>query len=253
MKHAAAAIEELAMNAQPCAETLLMDGWIIRFNNGYTKRGNSIQPLYASYVNPEKKIQEMEIVYKKKGLPVIFKMTEYAHPQELDPLLEEKGYVLIDETSVQIVPLDNFSSSSPYVEEVEMEVEMETEYTEEWLHYYCKFNQIEKTNYSTLIHMLSTIIPDTCFCLLKAGKKVVSCGLGVRQGDYIGLFDIVTNNEERRKGYGSAIVQAILNWGKKTDAKYAYLQVVKKNKQALKLYQAFGFQESYRYWYRIKE
>ncbi|MGP7816156.1 GNAT family N-acetyltransferase [Niallia sp. 01092] len=249
MKHTTTMLEELAMNAQPCAVTMLLDGWIIRFNDGYTKRGNSVQPLYFSSMSLEEKIQEVEQIYVKKEMPVIFKMTEEACPKELDGILETKGYGFLDETSVQTRSLHDISPVSSLTNAVEMY----DYFTEEWLEHYCRLNKVNKTNHSTLVHMLRTIIPDTCYVLLKEGSEVVSCGLGVRQGKYIGLFDIVTNSDYRRKGYGKALVQSILQWGKNEGAEYAYLQVMVKNKPAITLYQTCGFQESYRYWYRIKE
>jgi len=36
-------IEELTLNAWPPLETLLFDGWILSFSDGYTRRANSVQ------------------------------------------------------------------------------------------------------------------------------------------------------------------------------------------------------------------
>jgi hypothetical protein len=43
-------IEELSMNAWPSIQTVLLDGWILRMSNGYTKRANSVNPLYSEPV-----------------------------------------------------------------------------------------------------------------------------------------------------------------------------------------------------------
>ena len=40
-------IKELAVNAWPSLQTLL-DGWVLRFANGYTRRANSVNLLYPS-------------------------------------------------------------------------------------------------------------------------------------------------------------------------------------------------------------
>ena len=40
-------LEELSLNALPSLENIFLDGWVVRFANGYTKRANSVNPLYA--------------------------------------------------------------------------------------------------------------------------------------------------------------------------------------------------------------
>ena len=39
-------LEELALNAWTSIQTVVYDGWLIRFSNGYTKRANSVNPIY---------------------------------------------------------------------------------------------------------------------------------------------------------------------------------------------------------------
>lgn len=41
-------IEELSLSHWQPLSTLLYDGWVLRFAKGYTKRANSVQPIYDS-------------------------------------------------------------------------------------------------------------------------------------------------------------------------------------------------------------
>ena len=44
-------LEEVAMNAWPALQQMLFDGWILRFAQGYTKRANSVHPLFESHLD----------------------------------------------------------------------------------------------------------------------------------------------------------------------------------------------------------
>lgn len=104
----------------------------------------------------------------------------------------------------------------------------------------------------SLTAILRNIASKKCFAVLLKDNQVVSCGLGVLENQYIGLFEIITAKTERRKGFGKELILNILNWAKQNGAQKAYLQVVMNNKPALNLYSKLGFQEVYQYFYRIK-
>jgi ribosomal protein S18 acetylase RimI-like enzyme len=92
----------------------------------------------------------------------------------------------------------------------------------------------------------------TCYIAVMEARHV-ACGLGVYDGGYVGLFDIVTDAAHRQRGYGMDVVRSLLAWGQEHhDADYAYLQVMADNTPAISLYGKFGFEECYRYWYRVK-
>lgn len=100
-------LEELAMNAFPALSTELYDGWVLRYSNGYTYRGNSINPLYNSSYDFSKKIKYCERKYAESKIPCVFKINEYTE-KGLDSLLESKDYrvekkVNIMETDIKIL------------------------------------------------------------------------------------------------------------------------------------------------------
>ena len=69
--------EELTMNAWPSIQTMVFDGWILRMPNGFTKRANSIIPLYTFDNDINGKIKYSEDIFRKNNLPVIFKTYEF--------------------------------------------------------------------------------------------------------------------------------------------------------------------------------
>jgi len=239
-------IEELSLNALPTHQTLIYDGWIIRFANGYGKRANSVNPIYESTRDLDEKIRFCEGLYQGKKLPLVFKLTPTVYPNDLDEKLSARGYQIDSPTSVQILELTSVNSQRPQT------THLQEEFSDEWLDHYCRMNPASEPHRQTLQRILLNIVPRHCFVTLKVNDQTIACGLGVLQSEYIGLFDIVTDSAFRNHGYGQQIVNTILTWGKQNKAKKAYLQVMLNNPSALHLYSKIGFKEKYQYWYRVK-
>jgi len=239
--------EEVSMNAWPALQTIIYDGWVLRFANGITRRSNSINPIYNSFINIDEKISVCEKIYSVYRLPVIFKMTSESNPANLDYILNSKGYIVDAETSFQVLKIDklkfkNFSS-----------VEFNSDVNDYWILNYIKFNNHDENKFDTFKKILNQIITNKCLLQLKVENNVIGCGLGVLEDKFFGLFDIVVNPDLRGRGFGKIIVESILSWGISQGAETAYLQVMLNNPVALGLYEKIGFKEEYKYWYRVKK
>ena len=239
-------IEELSINAWPSLQTVLYDGWVIRFANGYTRRSNSVNPLYASTMDFDEKIAFCENLFQEQMLDVVFKITPAVFPTNLDDILSARGYQKDSPTSVQTLELEATSV------QLANEADLQENLTDKWLNSFCCMSIVGEPHRETLRRILLNIVLPHCFIALKVGDKIVACGLGVLQSDYIGLFDIVTDVALRGRGYGRQVVESILAWGKQNGARKSYLQVMLNNPPALHLYSKIGYIEKYQYWYRIK-
>ncbi|RKL67428.1 GNAT family N-acetyltransferase [Salipaludibacillus neizhouensis] len=241
-------IEELSLNALPALQTHLFDGWVLRFADGYTKRANSINALYFSKQEVEQKIDISEQIYEKRNLRTVYKITPQVFPQNLDKSLDERDYVLEGITSVQLLPLEKIELHSA------QNVEVYEYLHDSWLSAFCRLSKIKENDQSTMKQILRNIVPGICYAMvIDDNGNVVACGRGVLEGEYIGLYDIITDEKYRYKGYGEKLVLQILQWGKESAAKFAYLQVMISNVPALNLYSKIGFEEKYSYYYRIKK
>lgn len=240
-------IEELSMNAWPAVQTLHYDGWVLRFADGYTKRANSVNPLYVPEMDVDEKIKVCELFYRDEGLPTVFKMTAASAPENLDARLEALGYHIDSPTSVQLLDL----STTEYA--ITDDVNLTSTDSETWHAAFARMNNVKTDRRTTHEKILRAILPDKCYASLNVDNHLVGCGLGVLQAGCLGVFDVVIDPNFRGQGHGTRLMQALLAWGQQRGANTAYLQVMCDNALALSLYKKLGFGEKYQYWYRVKK
>ena len=240
-------IEEYSMNAWPALNTVLYDGWVLRFASGYTRRANSVNPLYLSTLPLGEKIAACEALYFNRGLPACYKMTSASQPEGLDEALAERGYAVDAPTSVQVLDLRRFGTAAQ-----PGEVEITVTPTAEWLREFARLSSVAPQRQAVHEQMLAAILPAAAYAAVRREGRLVALGLGVLQNGYIGLFDIVTDSAYRRQGHARQLIEALLGWAVCQDAHTAYLQVMQNNAPALNLYAGLGFREVYSYWYRVK-
>lgn len=239
-------VEEASFNAWPALNTVIYDGWLLRFANGYTKRANSVNGLYAGKLAQDTKVAYCQRIYRAQKLRPVFRLTPLIRRSELDDYLQKGNYQRCDHTSVQLLDLRGFSPKlSPRAE-----ILSDPDRTARWLRVFHDLNP-QRTDAATHQQMLQNILGALCLMVLHVGQEVAACGLAVADGEYVGLFDIVTAVEQRRKGYGLELTSSLLAWGAAAGARFAYLQVMTANRPALHLYGKLHFEELYDYWYRL--
>jgi GNAT superfamily N-acetyltransferase len=239
-------IEEASLNAWPALQQMLFDGWILRFAKGYTKRANSVNPLYGSSLDVIEKVNVCEQLYAARGLSSVFRLTPFSSPADLDLVLESRGYRKADPTSVLCLSVKDHGVWQATVEVQNLELD-------DWLGLFCRFSQASLEKHQAHQEILEAIPSPRLLASLVVSGTAVACGLGVLEGCYFGLFDLITDPKQRNKGYGTQLLSGMLGWAQEHGAGTAFLQVMNANKPAGHLYAKFGFEEAYRYWYRIAE
>lgn len=239
-------IEELSMNAWPALQTKLYDAWILRFANGYTKRSNSINPIYQSTLSLEEKIVFCESVYENLNLPVVFKLTNQSCPKNIDDELEKRHYSIIDETSVRIIEVDGCKYRDPEG------IVIDNQFSDAWFNGFIRCSGLENQEFqNSAKNILNNILGEVIVVRKEVNNNIVACGYGAIERNFIGIFDIIVAKSHRGKGFGQEIMEGILSNAIHKGIKTAYLSVVVGNVPAESLYQKLGFKEIYKYWYRI--
>ncbi len=239
-------IEECSLSAWPALQTAYYDGWLLRWAEGYTRRANSVNPIYESHLPVAEKVVACEAFFRQHNLPTVFKLTSAVNPAELDAQLSELGYVREAGTLVQTADLRSTAF------DLTLQLSIQPQISRAWLEHFSRLNDVDPARIPLMENMLSRIPATPAFATMSIDGEVVAVGLGVADKGYIGLFDIVVAAQRRGQGLGYQLVTGLLAWGQAQGAHTAYLQVVESNITAQNLYGKIGFHEAYRYWYRVK-
>jgi ribosomal protein S18 acetylase RimI-like enzyme len=236
-------LEDLGFRAWPALESRTVAGWCQRISGGYTKRANSINALKLTVQFTSEVKNALEAPYIERGLPPIWRLTPLA-PVEADRTLATLGYRRIDESLVQIAPLDARFAADP-------SVTIAPTPSGPWLARFAELSPVAPDHRATMTRMLTSIAAPVGFAQVEQAGRLIAFALGVVDGDHVGLFDVRVAPEARRQGLARRLTQSIGAWGWARGARFIYLQVVATNTAALALYAGLGFETVYSYAYRV--
>jgi ribosomal protein S18 acetylase RimI-like enzyme len=242
--------EELQSNAFPALQTVMYDGWSVRFGGGFTYRVNCANPMYPERLPASEKLPYVEALYRQSGLSMsIFKLHEGMDPQQLQDCqkgLDDMGYGTERDGNIFVCDL------GPFTRQPKTAVQVQTVMEDGWLDGFLTMNGTAPAQRVAAMTMLKNIyVPIAAASIVEDGK-MVACGLGVLERGYVGLYDIYVDSSCRRRGLGADICTAIMQAGKAQGCHTAYLQVLSDNTGARALYRGLGYQETYEYWFRTR-
>ena len=237
-------VEELAANAHVALNSVQFDGWILRFSEGHTGRANSISVIYPSSFDVEQKIPYCEEMYAKQNLPCIFKLTD--GNEELNDILNKRGYQVITPTDVCFWDISDINMP-------EGDIEFFDKAEEEWLSAYFKLEGFGEKQQNIYRRMIEKVFVNQKYVAIKENGEIIAVASLVSEGDQMLLHNVVVDKNQRGKGYGRKVCNALLAKAKECGIKTCWLQVVIDNVPAYKLYESIGFKKEYTYWYMRKE
>ncbi|GAA4421977.1 GNAT family N-acetyltransferase [Acidovorax lacteus] len=234
-------LEECALNAWPAPRTVLHQGWVLRANGGFTKRANAVSALQdqAPWAGMQ---ATAEAHYARLGQPAVFRITALA-PAEADAALEQAGYRYFDPSWVMTAPLE---AAAP-----DARVHCAPEPTAPWLDGTAAAQGYAVEAWPLHHATVRAVVPPHVCATLWANGQALGYGLAVCERGWVGLFDLVVLPSARGQGLGTALVRALMDWGRQAGAQAAYLQVRSANPRAQQLYERLGFVPTYRYHYRV--
>lgn len=247
-------IEGLALNAWPAEEIVSLDGWKLRAAQGVTGRANSVWANGdGGQYSLAEKIEQVESFYETRNLPPRFQITPVNVPSTLDDVLSARNYENFSPTAVQIAETTHILQHTPPLRtRPEFEVELSEEFHEDWYALYCQSEQATPQTCAIRSGILQRIRPPVAFATLKIEGKVAAIALGVVEKEWMGVFNVETHPEFRRRGAATSIMRSLAIWAQMHSAVNIYLQVMAENQSAIAMYEKIGFSTLYHYHYRIK-
>lgn len=243
-------LERSMLSSWPALSTAFDGDWVIRLSEGHTKRSNSVTCLGDDPTDLEQRIDRVEAVYERHGLPPVFRLSPLASPA-LDRSLEDRGWRRFDETIV--MTLAGACSNGREDAEAGLDIEISSDPDDAWLNAYRRIDGMGRAPGAILERMLSVMIPKAGYARAKVKDDIGALALGVVDGDLIGLFEVMTAKDYRRHGLARRLLGELLVWGRQEGARTAWLAVVAANEPAVRLYRSLCFQDVYRYHYRAKD
>ncbi|MBV9014201.1 MAG: GNAT family N-acetyltransferase [Alphaproteobacteria bacterium] len=236
-------VEAVCFNAFPSLKQAILQGWLLRFSKGISRRANSANALGPDYAAPELVIEQIEAIYRGQGQPTIFRVPSFL--AGLNESLMARGYRSEGETCVLYGEMDAVAAAP--AESVEPTAEPSTE----WLAAMAVFQQHSEAQREVYRRMVEAIAVPATFAALRIDGSLAALAYGAASHGLLVYESVITDPARRRQGLAWRVIAAIAAWGREHGARGVCLQVEAGNAPARALYDRFGLSTElyrYRYW-----
>ena len=231
--------EEAMANMLPSSDSMLYDGWLLRFNTGTSRNPNSVWPLYAGHEPIEAKIAFCEKQYADRGLVCHFRLTDGEACREILDTLAHRGYAV--DNPNHLLTMATFPEAEAEITEIDLE---------SWL---STLNAVDPDQNDDAIAMkrgpLARITLPAWYGMVERDDATISYGRSVQQGDLYQLAELWTAPTLRSQGHGTRLIYGLLALGKRAGALTPFVPVAESNLGARRLYERLGFSRIYGFKY----
>jgi N-acetylglutamate synthase len=237
-------VEETCLNAWPALRQVLLDGWVLRFSEGLTRRANSVNPLRGPRETGDGLIDACEALYRRRGLPTIFRLPSIID-HDLDERLDALGYGREGESCVRYGDLTAVEVAS------DPDVQLLSRPSREWFAAMAALHNYTGEQRRTYRRIVSSLGIPAAFAAMAIDGEFVALAYGAIHDRLLCYESVITDPRRQRRGCARRIVAGLAAWAKDQGADGACLEVEAHNTAALALYDLVGLKtELYRYHYR---
>jgi N-acetylglutamate synthase len=234
-------VEETCLNAWPALREVLLDGWLLRFSRGLTRRANSANPL-----RPVAHIARhgCEMLYRLQGRPTIFRVLSLIDPS-IDEQLRDAGYTAEGDSCVLYGGIQAIKAAR------DPEVRLLSQATPEWFAAMAALQNHTIEQAETYRLIVGQLAIPAAFAALYQDGAIASLAYGAIHNGLLCYESVITEPGRQRRGYARRVIARLAAWAKEQQADGACLQVEAGNEPARALYHGIGLKtELYRYHYR---
>ena len=246
-----AALDQLAAQALPAEMSSDLDGWLLRYHYGMTRRANSVLPLRQGKLTSNEKLNIIERFYAEANQPARFQLSPACVPSDLPDILTARGYQVDSTTSLQVADTQTVLARA---KPKQFEVWLQKAVTPAWLEHETRFAHPERGQQPAYRSLFESLPNPSTFASLRQENAVIALGLCVLHPEVgkAGLFNIATHTTMRRRGAATTLLYYLTKWAHQHGATQLYLQVETHNTNAKALYAKLGFETHYNYqhWYK---
>lgn len=248
-----ARVEDASINASATPLQLWSDGWLLRFSGGKAKRARCVHAMAIGRATLDEQLASVEAAYARQGMPLMFRITPFTQPSDLDRQLEERGFTTTDDTRVMVLRslrVDGDPLPPPVAGHTIHGVGTHafaqavgalrgSSIAQQQAH-------AQRLEQSPLTWRAYVVRRDADGRTVAAGQVAVEASL-------VGVYDVHTDRASRRLGLATYLCRYALWQAALLDrATAAYLLVEADNTPARNVYTRLGFADAYRYHYRLR-
>ena len=234
-------LEATAMQSWRAAETATLGAWVLRANDGFTKRANSALPLGQPGTSVADAIERVQAWYHERDLPARFQLPVEGR-RLLDAELGERGWEPSTEVHVLTARLDLLDVAPPAVP-----VESMSAPDDDWLAVYR-----DGEAPPAVARALLTRHDDVTFAAVRDAGRTVAIGRATIDDGRLGITAVEVDPALRRRGLARAVMSALHAWGRERGAVRAHLAVEADNTPAVALYDDLGYALHHDYRFRTE-
>lgn len=236
---------EKAARSTPAAVEDRSSGWWFRHTDSQTWWAGAVlahgvnQQIEDRVVLAERFYVDLDALARFQVCP--------ACPEDLDAILAERGYRL--EAPIVLLVAKG-GTPTPGTAAAGVSVRVEESPTEGWVHVLKASHHKDAAEAER--RMIARVRLSSAFVTAYHDGEPVGIGRAVADGDWTGVFHMVTVPHARGRGIARLVLHSISQWAQSSDAPKLYLQVERHNTIACRLYAGTGFEHLANYHYRVR-